>query len=206
MVYTSQFQKIDPYDWFCCPGSHIALDFVTTSSLGFMVFWEDVVSDGGPHFIFQFWRDFCRQIGASDSLSLGFHLQTNSQSEHVNLSQILRCLTSYNPSTWSQQLTWAEYAHNSLPVSSIGLSQFTCCLIYQPHLSPSLSGRSLAPGFYSVMLSTWRRAREVLSYCIFEGSSMLSVPTVVVILLYNSIGSILYDLLSSVKTENIFEE
>ncbi len=25
MMYKSQFRKIDPYDWFCGPGSHIAL-------------------------------------------------------------------------------------------------------------------------------------------------------------------------------------
>ncbi len=23
MTYNSQFRKIDPYDWFCAPGSHI---------------------------------------------------------------------------------------------------------------------------------------------------------------------------------------
>ncbi len=23
MMYKSQFQKIDPYDWFCGPGSHL---------------------------------------------------------------------------------------------------------------------------------------------------------------------------------------
>ncbi len=23
MMHKSQFQKIDPYDWFCAPGSHI---------------------------------------------------------------------------------------------------------------------------------------------------------------------------------------
>ncbi len=25
MMYNSQFQKIDPYDWFCGPGSHIRM-------------------------------------------------------------------------------------------------------------------------------------------------------------------------------------
>ncbi len=25
MMYKSQFRKIDPYDWFCGPGSHICL-------------------------------------------------------------------------------------------------------------------------------------------------------------------------------------
>uniref|UniRef100_A0A8K9UV21 Gypsy retrotransposon integrase-like protein 1 n=1 Tax=Oncorhynchus mykiss TaxID=8022 RepID=A0A8K9UV21_ONCMY len=34
---------------------------------------SDVVSDRGPQFTSQFWREFCRLIGASVSLSSGFH-------------------------------------------------------------------------------------------------------------------------------------
>uniref|UniRef100_A0A9J8AF28 Uncharacterized protein n=1 Tax=Cyprinus carpio carpio TaxID=630221 RepID=A0A9J8AF28_CYPCA len=80
----------------------------------------DVVSDRGPQFVSRFWKEFCRQIGASTSLSSGFHPQTNGQSERANqvLEQALRCLTSHNPSSWSQQLSWIEYAHNSLPVAA----------------------------------------------------------------------------------------
>ncbi len=44
----------------------------------------DVVSDRGPQFISRFWKEFCRQIGASTSLSSGFHPQTNGQSERAN--------------------------------------------------------------------------------------------------------------------------
>ncbi len=33
----------------------------------------DVVSDRGPQFVSRFWQEFCRQIGASTSLSSGFH-------------------------------------------------------------------------------------------------------------------------------------
>ncbi len=41
----------------------------------------DVVSDRGPQFVLRFWQEFCRQIGASTSLSSGFHTQTNGQCE-----------------------------------------------------------------------------------------------------------------------------
>ncbi len=44
----------------------------------------DIVSDRGPQFVSQFWREFCRQIGATVSLSSGFHPQTNGQAERVN--------------------------------------------------------------------------------------------------------------------------
>ena len=44
----------------------------------------DVVSDRGPQFVSRFWKEFCRQIGASTSLSSGFHPQTNGQTERAN--------------------------------------------------------------------------------------------------------------------------
>ncbi len=28
MMHTSQFQKIDPYDWFCAPGTHIVIVYL----------------------------------------------------------------------------------------------------------------------------------------------------------------------------------
>ncbi|WP_353763811.1 DDE-type integrase/transposase/recombinase, partial [Shigella sonnei] len=44
----------------------------------------DAVSDRGPQFTSQFWREFCRLIGASVSLSSGFHPQSNGQAERAN--------------------------------------------------------------------------------------------------------------------------
>ncbi len=44
----------------------------------------DVVSDWGPQFISKFWREFCRLLGASVSLSLGFHPQSIGQTERAN--------------------------------------------------------------------------------------------------------------------------
>lgn len=78
---------------------------------------------------------------------------------------MLRCLASHNPSSWSQQLTWAEYAHNSLPVSSTGLSPFMCCLGYQPPLFPSQGSEAAVPSVQAYIdrcRRTWTRAREAL--------------------------------------------
>lgn len=39
------------------------------------------VSDKGPHFVSRFWAEYCRQLGATASLSSGYHSQTNGQAE-----------------------------------------------------------------------------------------------------------------------------
>ncbi len=89
----------------------------------------DVVSDRGPQFVSKFWTEFRQQLGATASLSSGYHLQTNGQAERANqdLERVLRCVASAEPSSWSYRLTMVEYTHNSLPVSTMGLSPFQCC-------------------------------------------------------------------------------
>lgn len=62
-----------------------------------------------------FWRKFCQLIGAKASLTSGYHLEANGQTESLNqqLETGLWCLVSQNPCTWSKHLVWVEYAHNS---------------------------------------------------------------------------------------------
>ncbi|CAM4619083.1 unnamed protein product [Leuciscus chuanchicus] len=127
----------------------------------------DVVSDRGPQFVSKFWQEFCRLLGATVSLSSGFHPQSNGQTERANqdLERTLRCLVSKNPSSWSQQLSMVEYAHNSLPVSSTGLSPFECSLGYQPPIFPSLESEVAVPSAHAFVQRchrTWTRARETL--------------------------------------------
>ncbi len=127
----------------------------------------DVVSDRGPQFVSKFWREFCRLLGATVSLSSGFHPQTNGQTERANqdLERVLRCLVTQNPTSWCQQLSWVEYAHNSLPVSSTGLSPFECSVGYQPPLFPSMESEVAVPSAHAFVQRchrTWTRARETL--------------------------------------------
>ncbi len=77
----------------------------------------------------------------------------------------MRCLVSQNPSSWSQQLSWVEYAHNSLPVSSTGQSPFECSLGYQPPIFPSLESEVAVPSAHAFVQRcrrTWRKARQAL--------------------------------------------
>jgi len=95
---------------------------------------QDLVSDRGPQFVSVFWKEFCRQMGATASLSSGFRPQSNGQTEHYNqeMETGLRCMAS-------------QYAHNSLPVSAIGLSPFQCVYGYLPLLFPDLEGEVAVP-------------------------------------------------------------
>ncbi|KAI3375481.1 hypothetical protein L3Q82_003807 [Scortum barcoo] len=56
------------------------------------------------------------------SLSSGYHPESNGQTERLNqeLETCLRCLVVQNQTTWSDHLTWVEYAHNSLPTAATG--------------------------------------------------------------------------------------
>uniref|UniRef100_A0A3B5QIQ0 Gypsy retrotransposon integrase-like protein 1 n=1 Tax=Xiphophorus maculatus TaxID=8083 RepID=A0A3B5QIQ0_XIPMA len=99
---------------------------------------QEILSDRGPQFISQVWRQFCSALGARVSLSSGYHPQTNGQTERMNqeLEAALRCLTSTNPDDWAPHLPWVEYAHNCHTSAATGLSPFEVVLGYQPPLLP----------------------------------------------------------------------
>ncbi|KAK7940550.1 hypothetical protein WMY93_003876 [Mugilogobius chulae] len=127
------------------PWSHIAVDFVTglpqsealeTANLLVLHVFRlhgipvDIVSDRGPQFASQVWKAFCQAMGASASLSSGFHPQSNGQAERANqnLETALRCVTARHPTAWSSFLPWVEYAHNSMSSSATGFSPFMACM------------------------------------------------------------------------------
>lgn len=79
---------------------------------------QGIVSDRGPHFTSQVWREICSELGAQVSLSIGFP-QTNGQA-----GAVLWCGASSIQTTWSNQLVWVEYAHNSRTSMVTGVSPF----------------------------------------------------------------------------------
>lgn len=127
----------------------------------------DIIFDRGPQFTSQVWRSFCSALGVNVSLSSGYHPQTNGQTERANqeMETALCCVTSANPSSWSAQLPWVEYAHNTLTNASSGMSPFECALGYQPPLFPAQEVEVAVPSVQEHLCRchrTWRKARAAL--------------------------------------------
>ncbi len=130
-------------------------------------FPQDMVSDRGSQFTSRFWKAFGRLIGASISLSSGFHPQSNGQTERVNqeIEKTLRCLVSNNQSTWSSRLIWAEFARNTLHHSSLGMSPFECQFGFPPSLFPEQELEVQVPAANQLVQrcrQAWRKARTAL--------------------------------------------
>ena len=129
---------------------------------------QDIVSDRGPQFASQVWKAFCRALGASASLSSGYHPQTNGQTERANqdLGASLRCVASRLPASWSTHLPWVEYAHNSLVSTATGMSPFMVSQGYQPPLFPSQESEVAVPSVQAHLRRAhrvWREARAALT-------------------------------------------
>lgn len=128
---------------------------------------RNIVSDRGPQFTARFWKEFCKQLGISVSLSSGFHPQTNGQTERFNqeLETGLRLLCARDPASWAKNMVWVEYAHNSLPSSATGLTPFQTVYGYQPPLFSSQESEVTVPSAFALVRRchlAWRRARQAL--------------------------------------------
>uniref|UniRef100_A0A8D3C2Z4 Integrase catalytic domain-containing protein n=1 Tax=Scophthalmus maximus TaxID=52904 RepID=A0A8D3C2Z4_SCOMX len=108
---------------------------------------------------------FCQALGASASLSSGYHPQTNGQTERANkdLEMALRCVTARHPASWSTHLPWVEYAHNSLVCSVTGMSPFMAANGFQPQLFPTQQADSAVPLVQGHLRRAHRVWREALT-------------------------------------------
>jgi hypothetical protein len=99
---------------------------------------RDIVSDRGPIFNSQFWREFTSGLGIKCNFSTAFHPQSDGQTERVNqtLEQYLRMFCSYEQDNWATLLSTAEFTYNNTDQSSTGYSPFYANTGYHP-LHPS---------------------------------------------------------------------
>jgi len=95
-------------------GTGVALEY-----LKHLVPWfrlpKRIISDCDPQFTSAFAKEMCKTLGIQQNLSTAFHPRTDRQTEQINtwIEQYLQPWTSGKPSTWSQLLPIAEFAHNS---------------------------------------------------------------------------------------------
>ncbi len=85
-----------------------------------------IISDRDPHFISRFWQTIMDSLGADLKFSTAFHPQTDGQSEVTIrvLENFLRPYVEQYPSSWSKQLSVAEFVANNSVNASIGYSPF----------------------------------------------------------------------------------
>lgn len=74
---------------------------------------QGIVSDRGPHFTSQVWREICSELGAQVSLSIGFHPQTNGQAERAK--QELSCGAAPPPSRPRGATSWCGWNMPTTP-------------------------------------------------------------------------------------------
>ncbi|KAI3361813.1 hypothetical protein L3Q82_001973 [Scortum barcoo] len=113
---------------------------------------------------------FCKALGATPSLSSGYHPQPNGQTERANqsLKTALRCVAARNPASWSTQLAWVEYAHNSLTPLHWLQEEDTAfpCPSPPPQMPRSLA-RALEPFDWLLCLFLYKKMQEVVSLDIY---------------------------------------
>ncbi|KAL7836411.1 hypothetical protein AOLI_G00276950 [Acnodon oligacanthus] len=127
----------------------------------------DIVSDRGPQFVSAVWRTFGKALGTNMSLTSGYHPESNGQAEGANqlVEETLRCVAAKQPTQWSAQLAWVEYAINSLRSTTTGRTPFEVSFGYQPPLFPEEEVDLAVPSVKAHIRRcrcAWRIARNAL--------------------------------------------
>jgi hypothetical protein len=92
-----------------------------------------MVSNRDTKFVGHFWRTLWKILGTTFSLSLGYHPQTDGQTEVVNrsLGNLLKSLVIEHNNQWDQILPQVEFAYNDSPNRSTSKSPFQ--IVYGMH-------------------------------------------------------------------------
>ena len=104
-----------------------------------------IVTDRGPTFLSNFWKELWTLQGVVLHLSIAYHPQTDGQTEVVNkcLTGYLRCSTGQHPYKWSQWLSLAEFWYNTNYHSALELTPFQALYGIPPPIHiPYLPGDS----------------------------------------------------------------
>jgi hypothetical protein len=87
---------------------------------------RSIVSDRGPQFTAQIWKNLHASVGTKLNYSTTFHSQTDGQTKRVNqvLEDLLRaCVLTYG-SDWEKSLSYAEFSYNNGYQASLRMAPF----------------------------------------------------------------------------------
>lgn len=120
-----------------------------------------------PQFISQVWCNFYNTLGASSSLTSGYHPQSSSQAEQCNqeLETTIQRIAKSNPSAWSQHLTRVDHVHNAYKSLTRVMSPFEASLGYEPPLFSSQETNIAIPSVqyhFRQCWQVWRQAKAAL--------------------------------------------
>ncbi len=85
-----------------------------------------MISDRGPQFDSQFWKELCNALQIRHAMSTAFHPQTNGGTKRVNreIQTYLSIFCINNPNSWVQALKKAEFVYNNRPHADRSQSPF----------------------------------------------------------------------------------
>lgn len=98
---------------------------------------NSIISDRGPLFVSEFWKAVCYCLQINISLSIVYHLETDSQTENANLflEQYLCQYISFVQDNQDEQLLLAEFAACNVINDLTGMSLFLVNTGYYPRIS-----------------------------------------------------------------------
>jgi hypothetical protein len=123
---------------------------------------EDIISDRGPQFKSEFWKEFWATVGVKTVLSSSYHPETDGQTERTNglINQYIRCFCTYLQDNWVELLAMCEFAYNNSISSATGFSPFMAHTGMNPKMDPI--GKSRAISDRADVLADELRNLEVL--------------------------------------------
>jgi len=108
---------------------------------------DSFLSDRGPQFSSQVFREMARLLGIRTLRSMAYHPQTDRETEWVNqeLEIYFRIFCSNNPKTWKQLNPLMEFSHNQKVRSTMKQTPFYLMMGYEPKDIPLAFDRTNAP-------------------------------------------------------------
>ena len=104
-----------------------------------------IISDRDVKFSSKFWRAMFQSLGTLLNLSSAYHPEIDGQTKRVNqiIEDMLRSYCSQQPCQWLKYLPLVEFAYNSSPHQSLGMSPFKAlygqdCLVPIKFANPNL--------------------------------------------------------------------